>query len=401
MRQYLRHIVLLFILVISSCSKESSSTDQEVTSVRVYEDANIKVALGAVPGDNVVLLIYADNEDELFFKLLNNNGDELWTRSYGLTLKSSSADGTADFQVIEDIENSYAIFHEAKLIRIDYQGNIIFQDDDFYQSTFQSVILYRVMINDQQNYILLGAASVSGNRAFMAEYDRTGQRLSFTLFTINVSYTNCFTDLVKLDDGGYLLAGTAASDLRGQPSYFFTVEIGDSGQQVNTQYYRQNDFKGTGKELIQLKDGKLGYLVSPLDLLSPDGRSRLYILNDNGAILDTSYVNIARSNFGAGNGPYLGVGLEVLPDGSMIGLMHTNTEVSLGVVGGVVGNFESAHFSYLYKLDQLGRLTQSDKIPLTYSNYINSIARLSDGKMLLFGHTLSYGERPQLICIWQ
>lgn len=401
MKRLVGHIVVLLIAAGFSCAKEASPADQQVTGVRVYKDANIRAALGAIPGEDVVLLIYADTEDELFFKLVNNSGEELWTRSFGLGLSASNTTGTGGFQVIHDLENTYAIFHEAKLIRIDYEGNIILQDDDFYQSSLQNFFLSRVIINDQQNYVLLGSANLTGNRAIMAEYDRNGQRLSFFPFTVNVSYSNYFTGLVELKDGGYLLAGSASSGLPGQPSYIFMVKLDNAGQQVDLEFYRQNDFKGIGKELIQLKDGNLGYLVSPLDELSPDGRSRFYTLDYDGRVFDTSYINLDRSNFGAGNRPYLGVGLELQPDGSMTGLMHTDTELSQEFIGGVTGNFKQAHFSHLYELDQLGRLTRSNRIPLTYSNYVNSIARLSNGRMLLFGSTLSHGKNSQLIGIWQ
>ena len=79
--------VTAFIAVNTSCEKEALlSTPLSPQDVKVFHDLDVKWAMDAVAGDGVVLLTYIDQYNKYQFKLVDNAGNDIWTKDFGYKL---------------------------------------------------------------------------------------------------------------------------------------------------------------------------------------------------------------------------------------------------------------------------------------------------------------------------
>lgn len=403
MKRALINIALIVFTGLSiACRKDEAPAEQAIRNLMLIDEDDLGPAVGAVAGKDVLLLIYSDIRNLIHFKLTDQNGNEFWTKTYGLKIVPESGLGVADFNVVADSDTSFALFHQGDLIRINYEGDELSRQTEFYSlGNVQDTRIVDVVITSDDHYLMFGQFSLSGNRAFVAEYDRSGQRRFLTPFTVNVTYAyNEITGAIALPGGGYFLAGTAAPGDLVRPTQLFFLTIDAAGKLQSSIVHGFDSLDLRGSDLIKMKDGNYGYLLSPADNGTNDGRARFLTVDPSGNIIGTTFIDLARDNFGGGTSPYCGSGLTLRNDGTLVGVMNSDIEYIEKFLLGITGNFQNPHFSYVFKLKATGELSSQQFFNRNYSNYYNSVTTLNDGRVMIFGTTLGFGERQQLVCIW-
>jgi hypothetical protein len=233
-------------------------------------------------------------------------------------------------------------------------------------------------------YLVMGDYNLSGNRAFIAEIDQSGEMLFQKFYTANVNGSNQYTGGIALEDGGYLVAGTSTAG----KSSFFIQKLNASGKILRTTLNEVDNYNFTGHEFFKKANGDYVYLVCPFNSNSIDRRARFYTVNDTGAILDTSYLDLASLN--------ISQGMVEESDGSFIGLVKDKDESNNNA-----GSFTQPEYAYLYKLDTEGKVLNQRYLYRSYSSSYTAITKLSDGKTLIAGSTLSFGEEYKLSLLFQ
>lgn len=402
LKTYIFSIVAITLLI-SSCQKnESSAGVFSPEKLKILEADEVKYAMDAVAGDGLVLLSYVDNADNYQFKLVDNSGEELWTKNFGykyeITPRTTSGYGATDtiISIVYDSDNTFSIFRANSLKKINMEGDVVFSDNSFFEGMESSTFL-KVKLGSNNNYLVFGEIVIAGNRAFAGEYTRNGDRNFLTFHTVNLLGNNTITDVQKNTNGNFLFAGTFRSNTLGLESSFFTLELDPSGVLVNVMNYEIEDFSASGRQLYQGENGSFIYLVSSADSVRGDRRSRMFQINETGEILNLSYLNLADVNFGPNKA------LLQKRDGSFIGLMKTGNEIptiQISVVTTILavrpGTFGTPNYSYYFETNKNGLVQNQKFIQSSYSNYFNAVISLSNGDVLVYGAVQSFGEDVKL-----
>ncbi len=378
-----------------SCKKEDTSVPLVQTkSIKVFSDNNIYWTVGAVAGDGVVLLVYVDNSLEFKFKLIDNTGKEIWTKTYGYKYQLGSQ---VFLQVLLDADNTFAIIYNGGLKKIDLDGNIVFNNDSFLGS-INNVSVYRVTTSSNNSYLILGTFS---SRAYIAEVSKEGLVKFSRLYAFSVNGSNTYTDVIKLSNGGYLAAGIFNSNTPTLKSAFYITSLNSTGI---VEYTKKTDIDSCdcqGREFLKLSDNNYALLVSPYGDFSKENRSRLYITNDSADILNIKYIDLSDRNYGSGHSPFFGNGLLKNNSGNLIGIIKTAYEITTASAfsNATSHNYSKPQYDYVYTLNTSSYTLNQFYINKNYSTYYNSIVKMSNGKTLIFGAIMSLGDELKLMII--
>ena len=169
--------LILVAAMICGCDREEVSEElQGIESFQILPDENVKWSLGAVAGDGVVLLTYIDNLNEYVFKLIENDGTEIWTKKFGYSYKLNEFGQIPKMKIILDLDSSFAIFYGNGLKKINYQGEIVYSKDYFFPSGGGLVSVYDVQIGVNITYIISGSNynSAGGTSEFIQKREQDG-----------------------------------------------------------------------------------------------------------------------------------------------------------------------------------------------------------------------------------
>jgi hypothetical protein len=400
-------VILIPLLGLTSCEKAPISEDLiNADGWKVFPSENVKWALDAIPGEGVALLTFIDNEDNYQFKLIDNSGNEIWTKDFGYTYRVSprtqikAAAPDTLIHIIYDIDNTFAIFRGSSLKKINHKGNVVFSDPSFLNG-MEKVNVDRIVLGNTDNYLVLGDLSISGNRAFASEYNRQGQQVYIKTYSVNLSGLNTFTDAQALEDGNHLLAGTFESKTAGLSSSFFLANLAPNGDLT---LIKNNEMRCTacvGRQLYKTKEGEYVYLISAIVEDALDSRSLVYHVNQAGDISHLDSLDLTSFNLASRSS------LVQKGDGSFAGIIksknHIRTLESLGSLSSPTkpNTYTGPVYSYYFSLNEIGIVKNKVFFTTSYSNYFNSIIKLSNNRILIFGALQSFGEDNKLSIIFK
>jgi hypothetical protein len=391
MKALLKYIAASLIFIGSSCSKESPRANEWPTENVVVLPVSVSgEIISATAGETCVLLLYGTSRNyEL--TMTNNQGGVLWSKALDLTDFENFAISLGPI-IFARPNNEFHLFYGSSRLRMNAKGEALALDTLFLDDVRPAPVgglTYGIGVNKMiatanDTYLVMGDYNLSGNRAFIAEVDQSGEMLFQKFYTANVNGSNQYTGGIALEDGGYLVAGTTTAG----KSSFFIQKLNASGKILRTTLNEVDNYNFTGHEFFKKANGDYVYLVCPFNSNSIDRRARFYTVNDTGAILDTSYLDLASLN--------ISQGMVEESDGSFIGLVKDKDESNNNA-----GSFTQPEYAYLYKLDTEGKVLNQRYLYRSYSSSYTAITKLSDGKTLIAGSTLSFGEEYKLSLLFQ
>ncbi len=377
--------LILIAFLFSTCKEDENSIGNLKTKrISILPEDSIYWSVGAVAGEGVVLLVYVDYSLNYKFKLIDNAGNEIWTKTFGYKYNSANV---VNMEVIFDTDETFSIFYGNGLKRVNTNAEIIFEKTDFFVP-LSGASIYKVVKGNNDTYLCLGTYS---SRALVAEFSKTGTMNYFKLFALNINSLNEFTGAVKTKSGGYLVAGSFASNTTNIENALFLMELSANGTVLSNSITTMDSCKCRGRELIEVGENTYAYLVSPTSSDSKDKRSRLYFLNDTAEVLNVKYLDLSEYNYGAGYAPFFGNGLVKTNLGKLNGIIKSANDGPK--------NLSGPQYDYYYAVDGMYSQIESYFINKNYSNYYTSIVNQSDGKVLIYGTTLSLGDELKLILI--
>jgi hypothetical protein len=390
-------LILSLIVIVSACDKDVIKTNSsDIERLQIWEEDEVKWAMGAVAGEDVVLLVYVDNANLYNFKLIDNDGKEVWTKTFGYRFLVKENGQIPGMKIIHDSDSSFAIFYDYGLKKVDYNGSVIYDNKSFInRNRYGRLVITNLRLSPNDEYMIVG--SVGRAQPALLQLNKAGVQVGVFINSQGQSHNDRYTDVIPYKDGSFLIGRTGTSDNSADSNYFFVREIRNDGK-VLAGLIDEKIFDGryVGRELIKISEGHYAYLLSPIDDRSPDKRSRLYHFNDSGEITGLTYLDLAPLNVATGNESYISKSLVRNGKMGFTGLMKMDFEIPTEGSSSRPGTYNNAHYSYYYDLDGAGELIRSEYITRTYSNYFNGIVKMSNGQMLLFGTTLSLGEEPKL-----
>jgi hypothetical protein len=411
--QMIKYCFLILVAgMICGCDREEVSEElQGIESFQILPDENVKWSLGAVAGDGVVLLTYIDNLNEYVFKLIENDGTEIWTKKFGYSYKPNEFGQIPKMKIILDLDSSFAIFYGNGLKKINYQGEIVYSKDYFFPSGGGLVSVYDVQIGVNNTYIISGSFSneAGGTSAFIQKREQDGTIVGQGISGGNIGNITrpnpsnrkyAYTGAIALEDGKWIAAGIN-DYIYGEyyPNDLFHVIVFDSKRLGSIPELLQvidPDMTMGGRELIKVSEDSYAYLMSPEGGASQDQRSRLYHFDTSGTVKGITYLDFAPQNYAAGGSPYTSRGLVKNASGGYTGLMRVGEEISTESDVNQPGSYKEAHYGYVYELNANMELIHAEYINRNSTNYFNGITKMSNDKILLFGTTLSFGEEMKL-----
>jgi hypothetical protein len=400
-------LILIPLLGLIACEKEPISENLiNAEGWKIFPTEHVKWALDAVPGEGVALLTYIDNDDNYQFKLIDNAGNEIWTKHFGYTYKISprtqSRESAPDtlIHIIYDVDNTFAIFRGSSLKKIDHKGNVVFNDYSFLNG-MEKVNVERIVLGNNDNYLVLGDRSISGNRAFASEYNRQGQQEYLKTYSVNLNGLNTFTDAQSLEGGNHLLAGTFESKTAGLSSSFFLANLASNGDLTLIKNNEMLCTSCAGRQLYKTRENEYVYLISAIDEDAVDSRSLVYHVNQAGDISQLDSLDLASFNLASRSS------LVQKGDGSFAGIIKSKNHIrSLDNAGAFStpskpNTYTEPVYSYYFSLNEIGRVKNQVFFTTSYSNYFNSIIKLSNNRILIFGALQSFGEDNKLSIIFK
>lgn len=400
MRPRIIHITLLALLS-AACDKNlegpTSLLGPEI--IKSYDDEDVLVLTDATAGDGVVLLTFIDNGNNIYFKLIRNNGDELWTVDPGLTFLQNSRAQYVQ-KVLFENDDLITVFYLNARIRYSLNGEEVSREEDFIQVPWSNMDINNIAIGADGNYLVIGNASVSGMRAAYFMLDREGNMLSPFLFAITPNGGNAYTGVVVMEDGSYMLAGAYTSPLQQLSNAYFVTKVAATGEALWTVSQPTTPFHGAtfdkpGRDLIRTSDGHFLYVI---DGWGDHSGQRIVRFTQFGEDLgDQRDMAFADFNISYATPPFIGTVVAEHSDGSIYGVMNSRNWSLLNGLGLLTASYFPPHYAYFYQYTPRDHSLDAAYFDRTYSNYLSAATRLSNGKVMLAGTILSLGVDKKII----
>lgn len=410
-------LVLFAGLLIGGCEKDELDTDSlNVERVIVFQNETIDQALDVVTIGNEALCLYI-SEGVYLMKLVNETGEELWTKPIGHGI-GEQADNLfiryLEKVIVDQSDNTFALFFGNQLLKINRLGEEVYFNPSFFN--LPGYVILDILQDSEYNFIVSGTKSA---RAFMAKYSHSGEELFRNIYFVALPGANAFTSAVELPEGGYLFAGTKESTNEDQVNTMMIAKVDDFGE---IEWMKLNEISGGnlpagnalglnvfGRELLALDNGNYIYVLNSSHFGDPNQVVTIYSIDPLGNILDTRIINLAISNYAVGStqslGPFIdqndiGRGLIKNFSGGYTGLVNKiNLElddiVQIGEVTYPVNRLAD-QTGYTYTLNESGDILSMNYFDSRTGQNFNSINQLSNGKKIALGVNRSFGETARL-----
>ncbi|MEZ5174292.1 MAG: hypothetical protein R2850_12485 [Bacteroidia bacterium] len=405
---YFRNILILILVAgcFYSCNKESGIQDSSgIKLMKVYEDEGVEAMVDMIPGDGVLLIVYRNENDVYRFKLVNNNGEEIWNKDFNLIYSTVSSPYMILSNVIHEENQVFTLFYSTGLIRINYNGDVVFNDPEFtgLNDTYR---IYNASLNTAGNYLVCGSANISGSRAFFAEIDREGGYIFRKFYFVNVNGQNVFSDVVQNADGSYTVGGSFVSYAPNSNQVAFLVTYDSEGNQIksktispfqniNLEGALTDNFDNLGKKLYYVGNGRYIYVMNVLYGINGKFPSLILLADTSGAILNARRMDLNTFNLCGCTGTEFCKGIVKNPNGGYTCVINSSIENQI-ILNIIPMNYTKPQYSYLVDFDEAGNITNTYFPDRNYANQFTSICILSDGRKAIGGISQSFGNTFKL-----
>jgi len=411
-------LILLVSLIFSACEKSdlASERNMNISQIKVLQESNVASAITVVSGDGVYLLLYSDLDGQYFTKLLTNDGVEVWTKNISNDLGFIASDESLVIEeVLYDIDGTFAFFSGQRLIRMDVHGEVVYDNPNFTSGipdgTNQARIL-NVFLTSDGAYFVSGSFRQNTNtqsRAYFSKYTRTGVVEFSKSYFLNTGGHMGITDGIENEDG-FTLGGYYSSVSSSNKTAFYILKISTEGDTLWTQVHEialpngsSTSFEILGRDLVKLENENMMYFMVPQLIAFSDQRTKAYVLDELGTLVDSVFFDLGRLNTLAGTRPSIGQGIVQTNNGCFEGLLNTEInsfeQIGAELIELFPLNFELPSHGYSFFMNGSGIIENMNYIDQSLSNNLSSIALLSNGNTVIFGIQQSIDSEFQLITI--
>ena len=412
-----RHIFFILFsgLLLSACEKDEDQSEgaTAISQIKILAEANVVNAITVVAGDGVYLLVYTNIELEYAAKLMTNEGVELWTKNISEELSLIPSEATLTIEeVLYDIDGTFAFFSGQRLVKLDVQGNVVYDNPTFTtgipDGNNQALIL-NVFGTSDGGYFVSGSFRQNVNnrfRAYFTKYSRTGIVEFSELYFINTAGDMGITSGIE-NENGYTLGGYYSSRSVENKTAFYILNISAEGEILWSQIHETALVIGQpsvneilGREIIQLANGNMIYFMVPQENAFSDQRSKGFVVDAFGALVDSVFFDLANSNMLASSRPSIGQGVVKSNDGGFVGIANPRFIIDQEVSSTTVPlNYETPSFGYSFSIGAFGAIEEMKFIDQSLSMNLASITTLSNSGTVIFGLRQSIDNEVKLITI--
>jgi len=359
------------------------------------------VLADATPGDGVVWLTYLTNDNYYHFKLIDNEGNEIWTVHTDMQYLSNIRSAYVQKVIFEE-DGLVTVFFNNGRFRYNLSGEEVLREEEFFQLPYTIVDVRNIIVGAQGGYVLIGAVSIAGMRALAVGFDREGNELFTRIFSVTANGRHAYTGAQVLEDGTCLLAGSYTSPVAALMNAFFVTRIAPDGAELFTQVHSTTEFHGApantwypGRDLI--KTGHDNYLFA-IDGWGSKPFQRLVQFDAMGnETADQQVIEFRSETRSYGLPPFIGSVIAGRPDGSIVGVLNSNQWFLPGAQGIATAPYMPPHYANLYQFSLSDHTLNAADFNRLYSNYLSAAVRLSNGNVMIAGTILSLGADMKII----
>jgi hypothetical protein len=405
--------IIGFAISFFSCRKEHnfSPYDTSANGFRVYDDSSMVLPIEVVAGNNNLLCAYYTREGTVKMMLTDNNGNKKWVNQFGLTTVRG---------MLKEADGTFTVFSDKRMINFK-EDTVLLKNDSNFLNILTGYNVMHVVLNKNNNYFFYGNYYTGSSYAFAAEISHDGTVLFKKFYSIWGTVTGCqFTD-----DGGYLFFGNIPPHGSVLSADFFLTKANSAGIEEWTKSHVLDTLPTVNpggtigganygysrssytNDILPSGDGNYYCFTNSPDIVAADQRARIYKVNVNGDLLDSTYIESgakynryigAQTNtchYGTSNAYGTGYGVLRKKNGSFVCYMQAGL---FGATGG--SNTIAADCNSFYvNIGSDLKINNIHFIQKSYSDCFNSVCETSDGKTIAFGLIASFGSyyKPILI----
>lgn len=400
--------IICALALVASCDKVSEAPENLLrpTLMRSYDDPGVQALTDATAGDGVVLLTYITNQGTYNFKLIDNDGNELWTVASNLPYMWQSNSAFVHKVLFEDDGLITVLYHRSR-VRYNMDGEEVSREENRFAFPWNNFVTRNVIQGQNGEYIYIGYYTVSGlnTRASVVGYDRDGNVL-FSDFYSALPGTYAYTGGQTLDDGSYLLAGSYSALTEGHSESYFVTRINPSGEVLWTVTHPATDTLSSvleqteiaGRNMIRTADGNYMFFIEGFS----KSQQRIVRFDDAGEeIAPQRTINFEGPGYTYANSAYKGAALAQHEDGSLYFIGNEWNQENRPILGTnvliVQGVFQSPSYGSFFRLDTESDVWKRAYFNRNYNNWLTGAIRLNNGKIMLAGTILSLGTDLKII----
>lgn len=395
--------IICALAILASCDKVSEAPENLLrpTLMRSYDDPEVQALTDATAGDGVVLLTYITEQGTYNFKLIDNDGNELWTTASNLPFVSGTRLGHVHKAFFED-DGLITVLHQRGRIRYNMQGEEVSRENILFTFNFD---IRNVIQGPNGEYIFIGYQVVTTNnlRATATGIDRNGNFL-FTHTYTGTTGICAYTGGVTLEDGSYLLSGAYNSINDDQGDAYFITRIGPTGEVLWTVQHPTTDVPASlwdrnliaGRNMIRTADGNYLFFIEGY----LDRQQRIVRFDDTGAETGPHWeIELQSPGYTFAGTGYRGAALAQHMDGSLYFIGNGwRDKLILGTnIIRVQGAWQQPSYGSFARLAPESDGWARADFSRNYNNWLTAVIPLSNGKVMLAGTILSLGVDLKLV----
>ncbi len=312
-----------------------------------------------------------DYPEDTYLIKTNENGDTLWTKTYGGigTECSFSVQQTMDGGfLITGLSDSYGTSEDVHLIKTNILGDTLWTK--LYGGIY-SDMGHSAQQTTDSGYIITGGTNNPGNGydVYLIKTNKNGD----TLWTKTYGGTDDDRgySVVQTNDGGYIITGYTESDSTAYDVYI--IKTNENGDTLWTKTYGGN-FYDIGWSVQQTIDG--GFIVTGEISNSANKDVCLIKTNNYGDFLWTKTYD----------GNYNASGRSVI-----------QTTDSSYIIAGSTGSIENGHKVYLIKTNGNGDTIWTKTYGKNYNNLGRCVVQTTDGMYVITGSTFDDSSGKEFV----
>lgn len=380
-------LLILFtqIILLDACKKAAEPLPfLHASNIKIYNNDSILFPIAVVAGDNNILCAYGSYNAKVKIMITDFSGNILSEKQIDVL-------GGAPIDFTYDGNDHYSLFNYFKYNISSNADTFGFKSLFFTNAGLIDKYLSRALSDGAGNYYIMGTnIDMAYPSGFFIKTDSMGyELLSYQVPSINQTFQSV-TGMCPAFGGGYMLLTSVCGSPATVKSCFKLIKLKENGtlDWMKIHFASSNSYYATSlvtNSIFQTSDGNYMCFINDSKYVP---YPRAYKVNPDGDVIDSVNLNFGRLNVLSGqqrqfqNGFYsAGYGVAQDENGNfLISLQNDTLSQTLWT-----NTVHSQIHSSTIKMDQNLNVTYNGNIQHYQSDCFNSVARLKNGKLVVFG----------------